>query len=282
MRPAARGLAPLPVPAPIRPLATPQLPGEGVWQPAGTRLASGYGIYTTQLRSGAGYPPAGIAWINTAATRLVLYAGTSEPYGVWPQQGAVAAAQAPGLLAAFNSGFKVYAYQTGWYDQGRTAIPLRPGAASLVIFANGTATVADWGRDVGSGPSVAAVRQNLTLLVDHGVAAPTVADPGLWGAVLGGGAYTWRSGLGVTANGDLVYAAAPGLDPAALARLLIAAGAVRAMELDINPEWVSFSAFTHAAGGGLTGAVNLLAGMYFSPGHYLQPFSRDFFAVFDR
>jgi hypothetical protein len=275
-------LAALPVPAAIRPLITPPVPLEGVWQPTGARLARGYGIYTTHLRSAAGIPPAGIAWINMSATRLVLYAGTSEPYGLWPQQGAVAAAQTPALLAAFNGGFKMYAYRTGWYDQGRSAIPLQAGAASLVIFANGTATVADWGRDVGSGPGVTAVRQNLTLLVDHGVAASNATDPGAWGAVLGGGAFTWRSGVGVTAGGDLVYVAGPALDPAALARLLVAAGAVRAMELDINPEWVSFATFTHAAGGGLAGGVNLLAGMYFSPGHYLQPFSRDFFAVLNR
>jgi hypothetical protein len=189
------------------------------------------------------------------------------------------------LLAAFNGGFRIYVYQTGWYDQGRSAVPLHTGAASLVIFADGTATVADWGRDALAGSAVVAVRQNLTLLVDHGVAVPTAADPYRWGAVLGGGAFTWRSGVGVTAAGDLVYAAGPGLDPAALARLLVAAGAVRAMELDINPEWVSFSTFAHVGstgGGGSIGGVNLLAGMYLAPAHYLQPYSRDFFAVFAR
>jgi hypothetical protein len=272
-------------PAPISPLVSPALAGEGLWQPAGAALARGYGVYVTQLRATSGAPPSGIAWIDTAATRLVLYAGTGEPSGVWPQQGLVTATSTPALLAAFNSGFRIYAYQTGWYDEGRSAVPLHLGAASLVIFANGTATVADWGRDIGPSPGIIAVRQNLTLLVDHGVAVPSASDPGRWGAVLGGGDFTWRSGLGVTAAGDLVYAAGPSLDPASLARLLVAAGAVRAMELDINPEWVSFSTFAHAAGragSGLIGGINLLAGMYFAPDHYLQPFSRDFFAVFAR
>jgi hypothetical protein len=57
------------------------------------------------------------------------------------------------------------------------------------------------------------------------------------------------------------------------------------MELDINPEWVSFSTFAHTGGiigQSLIGGTNLLAGMYFQPAHYLQPFSRDFFAVFSR
>jgi hypothetical protein len=191
----------------------------------------------------------------------------------------------PKLLAAFNSGFKIYSYYTGWYEQGRTAVPLQAGAASLVIFTNGTATVGDWGRDVGPGPTVAAVRQNLTLLVDHGAPAPNVTASGLWGAVLGGGVITWRSGVGITSAGDLVYAGGPYLDPPSLARLLVAAGAIRAMELDINPEWVSFATFAHAGGvvgQGIVAGSNLLATMYYQPGHYLQPYARDFFAVFAR
>ena len=260
----------------------PREPGS---QPTGAKLGRGYAIYDTELRPGPGYPPAGVVWIDSTATRLALYAGTSEPYGAWPQQGAIAVPQQASLLAGFNSGFKIYSYATGWYDQGRTAVPLHAGAASFVIFTNGTATVADWGRDVNPGPTVFAVRQNLTLLIDHGVAVPTVATPSEWGAVLGGGTRTWRSGVGVTAAGDLVYAGGPNLDPAGLARLLIAADAIRAMELDINPEWVSFATFTHAggiAGTGIISGANLLAGMYLAPGHYLQPYSRDFFAVFAR
>jgi hypothetical protein len=243
-------------------------------------LANGYAIYTTQLRPSGGYPVAGVAWIDPNAARFSLYAGTAEPAGAWPQQGDVSGAQQPALLAAFNSGFKIYSYQTGWYDQGHTAVQLQPGRASFVIFANGTATVADWGRDVALGPNVVAVRQNLTLIVDHGAVSPSVESPWQWGAVLGGGAVTWRSGVGVTAAGDLVYVAGPDLSPATLGQLLVTARAVRAMELDINPEWVSFSSFRHASGGII--GTNLLSGMYYSPNHYLQPYSRDFLAVFAR
>jgi hypothetical protein len=268
------------VPVRIAPLAAPPLPGEGAWTPAGNPLVNGYGVYTSFLRPAAGNPAAGIAWIDPAATRISLYAGVGEPGGVWPQQGAVPVGRQPSLLAAFNSGFKIYSYQTGWYDQGRAAVALQPGRASLVIFANGTATVADWGRDAAHGPDVVAVRQNLSLLVDHGTVSPSAGSPWLWGAVLGGGVLTWRSGVGVTAAGDLVYVAGPALTPVALADLLLAARAVRGMELDINPEWVSFSSFRHA-GGAITGS-NLLSAMYFSPAHYLEPYSRDFFAVFAR
>ena len=50
----------------------------------------------------------------------------------------------------------------------------------------------------------------------------------------------WRSGLGVTADGAVVYVAGPGLSALSLANLLVRAGAVRAMELDINTDWVDF------------------------------------------
>ena len=272
-------------PAPVAPLVAPVQAGEGAWQPVpGSATAGRYAVYTTELRAAPGAAPSGVAWIDTSVTRLALYAGTAEPSGTWAQQGSVAPAAQPGLLAAFNSGFKIYAYGTGWYDQGRTAVSLKPGAASLVILADGSATVGEWGVDVGAGPQVVAVRQNLHLLVDHGAPAADAGVVGDWGATLGGVVATWRSGVGVTASGDLVYVAGPYLEPAALARLLIAAGAVRAMELDINPEWVSFATYTHAGPGPstITGAANLVSGMYYSPYHYLQPFSRDFFAVFGR
>jgi hypothetical protein len=272
----------LPVPAALTPLVAPPWPGEGAWQPAsGSVAAGGYSVYTTQLRPAAGYPPAGIAWIDPEAARFALYAGTSEPSGTWPQQGYVSAAQQPDLIAAFNAGFKIYANQTGWYDQGRTAMPLQAGAASLVIFDNGSATIGAWGRDVTPSPTIEAVRQNLSLLVDDAMPAADVGQVGAWGATLGGVTQTWRSAIGITGSGDLVYVGGPLLDPPLLARLLIAAGAVRAMELDINPEWVSFATYTHT-GGTISGASSLLPGMYFSPSHYLQPGERDFIAVFSR
>ena len=90
----------------------------------------------------------------------------------------------------------------GYYTDSKTVIPLRTGAASFVVYKNGSATVAQWGRDVTMGPDVVSVRQNLDLLVDNGQVVPAVysSDPTQWGTTLGGGLYVWRSGLGVTAT----------------------------------------------------------------------------------
>ncbi len=141
------------------------------------------------------------------------------------------------------------------------------------------------GSDATIGPNVVSVRQNLDLLVDNGQVVPAVysSDPTQWGATLGGGLYVWRSGLGVTADGALVYVGGPGLDIADLATILVRAGAVRAMELDINTDWVNYSTYAPLTPGGPANPANgteLLAGMTGTPGRYFQPWwARDFITM---
>jgi hypothetical protein len=89
----------------------------------------------------------------------------------------------------------------------------------------------------------------------------------------------WRSGIGVTAQGDLVYAAADNQTVGSLAAVLIRAGAVRAMELDINSYWDTFITYGQPEAGD---PVNLLPDMVRSPYRYLTPDDRDFFAVYLR
>jgi hypothetical protein len=93
----------------------------------------------------------------------------------------------------------------------------------------------------------------------------------------------WRSGLGVTADGALVYVGGPGLDIIDLANLLVRAGAVRAMELDINTDWVNFSTYQPATPTGLASATHgteLLSGMTGTPGRYFESWwARDFITM---
>jgi hypothetical protein len=91
-----------------------------------------------------------------------------------------------------------------------------------------------------------------------------------------------RSGIGVTADGALVYVAGPALTARSLPESLQRAGAVRAMTPDINPEWVTFNFYSHAASHSseLTGA-KLYPEMQRSADRYLPPIweARDFFEV---
>jgi hypothetical protein len=89
----------------------------------------------------------------------------------------------------------------------------------------------------------------------------------------------WRSGIGIDAHGDLVYAAANDQTVGSLAEILIHAGAIRAMQLDINSYWVTFNSYARP------GAANpspLLPAMTRPASRYLSPDDRDFFAVYRR
>jgi hypothetical protein len=258
------------------------LSGDGVWQPAGRAVGTSAAVYTTVVRPGPGASPVGIAWMDTARLRFALYSGAGQPSGTWSTQGVVAAALWPTLVAGFNSGFQLGVSRGGWFLDGRAAVPLRNGAASFVVLNDGRATVAMWGRDAALTPDVVAVRQNLDLLVDGGQPAADVESNiiGNWGATLGGGTRVWRSAVGVDAAGHLLFAGGPALDPATLAGAIIAAGAIRAMELDINPAWVVFISYANGPAGPV--GTRLLPSMNFSSDHFLHPYFRDFFAVFAR
>jgi hypothetical protein len=277
----------LPLPHDLTPFASPALKGEGVWHPTGRTVHAIPAMYTTSLRPDSVHTSlvTGVAWMDTKLLRAVLVAGTQEPGGGWPWGAEVPPAQRSVLAATFNSGFKLSDSHGGFYADGRTAAPLVNGEASLVISKGGTATVAQWGRDATMGPNVAAVRQNLSLIVDHGRPVPGLAQDSIakWGATLGNQVLVWRSGLGVDPNGGLIYAAGPGLSVASLARVLARAGAVRAMELDINTDWTSFSYYRpHPASQLGVDAFKLLPDMVRSADRYLVPDERDFVAMFTR
>jgi hypothetical protein len=92
-----------------------------------------------------------------------------------------------------------------------------------------------------------------------------------------------RSGLGITADGALIYAVGSYLHLYDLARALKHAGAVRAMQLDIHTQWLAFNVFqpTSRRGPELS-ATKLIASMRHPSQRYLEPDDRDFVAVFIR
>ncbi len=154
-------------------------------------------------------------------------------------------------MAAFNGGFRFNDARGGIYLEGRWGVPAVQGAAYLVIYKDGQVNIGDWGTDVAMSVDVQAVLQNVVLLVDNGQLAPsaTYTDNAIWGYTLGGGYVVPRSGIGVTADGALVYVAGPALTARSLAESLRRAGAVRAMTLDINPEWVTFNFYSRSPAG---------------------------------
>ena len=277
----------LPPPPNIVPLASPPLPGEGQWHPIGRTVDGQAAMYAAYLRPDPVHTSlvAGVVWMDPLLLRAQLYAGAQTPGtpGNWTPTAPISAAAAQTLTAAFNAGFRMSASLGGFYLDGRTAVPLRNGAASFVVYANGTATVGAWGKTVPMPPQVVAVRQNLSLLVDHGAPVPglNANDTTVWGATLGNQIYVWRSGLGVTADGALVYVGGPGLNITTLANLLVRAGAVRAMEFDINTDWVNFFSFSPPPGQAASpvNGTKLLSDMVRPVDRYFGPTNRDFITM---
>lgn len=192
-------------------------------------------------------------------------------------QPAISAAEMPVLLAAFNGGFQVSAGDGGVEIDGQVLSPLLQGMASLVIDTGGAATIGVWGEG-GFPPStlqVASVRQNLPPIVSGGQPSPQAQTWSDWGATLGGGAYVARSALGEDATGDLLYAASMSTVPIDLANALVATGAVTAMELDINPEWVQADV-APSPGAPLSAGV---PGQNRPADQYLSGWTRDFITV---
>jgi len=277
-------VAHLPVPAAIPPFTHPPIAGEGQWHPAGRLVRGVPAVYEAFMRPDAVHTSVvvGVAWMDTTLLRATLYSGSYIPGGgPWRDSAPVSSASAQSLVVAFNSGFRLKDADGGYYAEGRTVYPLRKGAASLVIYDDGTATVGAWGRDVTSTAGVASVRQNLDLLVDGGHPVPglNANDTSKWGFTLGNAVYVWRSGVGVTADGALVYVGGPGLNITTLADVLVRAGAVRAMELDINPAWVNLATYAPAPPDTFAAGVNgtpLIPQMSGGASRYFGPWERDF------
>ena len=189
---------------------------------------------------------------------------------------AIAADEAPFLLAAFNGGFKIRDGPGGVELLGQVVAPLSDGKASFVIDVNGTAHVGVWGSGLPApGEQVASVRQNLAPLVTGGVLNPTVNDPAAWGATLTSSKVVPRSGAGEDAQGDIIYAGGMDLVPADLSAALLDAGAINAMQLDINPEWVQLD----AASAMRAPLVAQIPGQVRPSNQYVVGWTRDFFAV---
>jgi hypothetical protein len=212
---------------------------------------------------------------------LTLHAGSSDG-GVtgWSYGDRVTPREIHLLLAGVNGGFKLTYRDVGLISGGHVAVALKAGLASIVTYTDGTTDVGAWRAGVPSaGRKVFSVLQNQRLLVDHAIAAASVSGCVIacWGETVGSHTVVARSGLGITANGQLVWAAGEELRPADLATALIAAGAVRAIELDINRDWVAGYLYVHHRSG--PSPIPVVPGQVGIAGKLLEPSSRDFLAM---
>ena len=276
------------VPATLSSLAGNPLPGEGQWRVL-ERVKGEPAVFGTFLRQSATYSGyvSGIVSMDQRLVTFQLHPGAEDPGGGgWGPHSSpwIPPSARTGLLATFNSGFKLDSAQGGFYLNGHTRGSLQDGAASVVYYHDGTMKIGVWGRDVGMTSKVVGVRQNLKLIVDQGQ-VPSAVDSNVttsWGATLGGGYYVWRSGLGITKDGRIIFVYGPALNVRQLATLLQHAGATEALELDINPDWTAYDYYHVDGKPSDPSPVALLPDQPSSTERYYSVWSRDFTAVYAR
>jgi len=272
---------PLAVPPTLTSPVTP-LPGEGKWLPTKIVVNGAPAIYIARVRPDASHTSiyASVAWFDTHLLGFSQVPGTKLPEGNFNHgKGRVPSKLRKFYVAGFADGYKMNQSQGGYVKDGVEISRLVRGKATLLTYADGTIDIVKWGRDPVR-PGFLVARQNLNLMVDGGVSKVFSNAAAEWGSTWhgtgSGGNYVWRSGIGKLADGSIVYVQSAALSAETLANLLVRAGAVEGMALDMN------SGF---ANGNLFGPY-LPAGKHINPENPNSPLDfyyqseRDFVATF--
>lgn len=224
-----------------------------------------------------------VVQIDMKFFHLSAVAGTKQPGGpvgkpgpgVIPNQ----VINSGDLVAAFDGGFQYRDGQYGMVVDKTTYLPLKEGIGTLIGYKDGSVKIIDYlGQPLGE--NIEFVRQNCPILIENG--ALSVVDPrnkSLWGRTFSSDTYTWRSGLGLTEGGNLLFAVGNNLTPVTLAAALKMAGAKDAIQLDINPYWVRFNIFD-SQGNGAYKTSTLIRGIQDGSREYLHGYGKDFFYLY--
>jgi phosphodiester glycosidase len=281
-RPARTRRPASPWPRPITPVFSRPLAGEGIWRSVGPLIGGKPPVLVTTFRTEVAYPRivAYVAWFDHRRTALAWYPGRYEPPSA-PLRGP---AEIPygerwRLLATFNGGFTHIDGNNGSAVDGMTYEPLQDGLATLIGYRDGRVAIENWHGGPTPGADVAFARQSLAPILWNGKLNPALNDGPQWGYTLGNAVRVWRTGVGIDRRGNIIYAAADYQTVTTLARILQRAGAVRAMQFDINPEWPSLITYGHHNG---IHPTKVVPNVQQSAWRYLVADDRDFVAVYRR
>ncbi len=219
-----------------------------------------------------------LAWFNQGRTEVGLYPGYKNPVSggrnVGPTE--VPLTGRRNLVATFNSGFYEKDDSAGFYAHGTLYHAMVDGKATMVEHTDGTVDIIRWTGGARPGANIIVARQNLGMLVTGSRVSPYAGILSDWGLTWKGAYAVWRSALGIDKHGNLIYAAGPNQSVSSIATALIHAGAVRAMQLDINPYWPILVTFG-APGAHLPTLVTPNPNQI--PGRFLSASEKDFFTV---
>jgi hypothetical protein len=266
----------------------PIIKGEGIWRNRPLKLFPNEQVMAyTFVRPDPTRPYAFVTLVqmDMGKMKLGVVAGTKQPggpignpgTGVIPEE----IIKSGTLIAAFDGGFQYRDGDYGMIIGDKTYVPLKIDVGTLVGYNDGSLEIINYtGQDLGK--DVAFMRQNCPILVENGrIFAANEKNKKLWGRTFNSDIYTWRSGIGLTKDGDLIYAVGNNLSPLTLSEALKMGGAENAIQLDINPFWVRFNIFEPNTSGGYK-SVTLTKDLKDGSKDYLGGYSKDFFYVYKK
>lgn len=255
--------------------------GEGTWLRTKILVNGSPAIRIARIRPDKEHTSyyATIAWFDSKRLAFQQVPGTDVPEGNFARgSGVVPAELKPFYVAGLNDGFLMRDSQGGYVYGDKVVKKLVAGKATLVTYTDGSIDVLKWGRDKPT-KAIQAARQNLTLMVDGAKSQVQDESQSKWGWVwqgVGSGKnLVWRSALGVRADGTVVYCIGPVLSAKSLADMMVRAGAVRAMPLDMNSAYANGFLYGPYAPG-----KRIDPNIYREPDRFWAPSERDFVAIF--
>jgi len=209
-----------------------------------------------------------IAIIDLDQVDLHLVCGTRDPA---KGSGIIPVGDKDRLVMAFSGGFQYQHDRGGIAFDGHALRPMKKNAGTLIVFQDGRVVIGKWGRDFTElSPEMKYVRQCL-LLVDKG----KFNDREPFDAyVLGRGVRVFRSALGITKGGKLVYAAGNKISAKSLAEAMMANGVISAICLDMNYGNATCGVVSHQKG---KISIKPLTERFPDPRRFLGTNYRDFF-----
>jgi hypothetical protein len=252
-------------PAPIKPVFSSPLPGEGQWiglekDAFITRTSSGTApaLVTSFIRPDPRRPDARVYMTLWDPRQIALHmeAGTVEPISATGEHGPGMIPRTPEVMnhvvAAFNGGFQAQHGEYGMLANGIEYLPPKPYAATVAELRDGSNVFGSWPAEGAVPDDFVALRQNLTALVQDGKFNP-------WGRNWWGGTppgwpdqiHSARSAVCLTEEGFMGYFYSASIAADDLALGMIAARCSFGIHLDMNPGHAGFEFYDVAPEGHL-------------------------------
>lgn len=288
----------------IKPLYTsPALPGEGVWESAGSpRDAKGRPVvYRTFYRPSVDFPNAIVYMmiIDMNKAFLQYYVGSQEP-GAAKAFSEVEPTLTPRVLAITNAMWQQrHSQGAGAIFRGKVIYPMVEGMATLISYKDGSVDIQEWTSDIPQ-DLVRDARQLRHLIVKDGMVVQNITKNGKTedseiglGFLLGGGGKDvdgkqhWfvahRSAFGIRPDGNLVFAIGHHIGSKDLAKALVLAGCSRGIHADANPANIVGNLYLRDTYGGLVTKAKLSPEQSkYTLNRYEDGYTKDFFVFFMR